>query len=447
MEEYGQALLIDVATVVSCIALLLRFGDLRFSHPATPYVVFHLHTVTVRLAGLMNGAPTLYSTWLGSHEPVTAEEIARAALYCDLAFLVVTLVWIFVRVSPRPGEPQRADAMRIDQRILRPVLLGAFVMGVLGLWLIKIPGVQSFEGMTPLSESNEWSSSSYLFILPTWFGLAVLGHIYYYGFRRWSGILLGIYLALMFLQGGSRYRVVVGLVLAATIWVERKNRRWPSKSMVLGFAGLALLFFPMKTIGGMIQKGASVSEIYDAGFDEVTEASEGSAPDHMFLDEFACALDLLDLHGKKYYGSLYLPLLTLPIPRAWWPDKPTLAPYVFDISTTGRPMGANGMITTYLGESYANFGFAGILLVPPVLAALLAYFRRKAFTAPSDSVLRFAYVLVSVNLIQVYRDGLQSIVVFTFVNMMPLVIVVLAHLVFANGRRSVFRSRFSPLPP
>ncbi|MBC8131385.1 MAG: hypothetical protein H7X95_00280 [Deltaproteobacteria bacterium] len=50
--------------------------------------------------------------------------------------------------------------------------------------------------------------------------------------------------------------------------------------------------------------------------------------------------------------------------------------------------------------------------------------------------MRFAYVLLSVNLIQVYRDGLLSIVVFTFVNMMPLVIIVILHVAFsANPRR------------
>jgi hypothetical protein len=169
----------------------------------------------------------------------------------------------------------------------------------------------------------------------------------------------------------------------------------------------------------------------------MNDAAEGSAPDMMFLDEFASALTLLDMKGHKYYGSIYLPLLTLPIPRAWWPDKPTLAPFIKDISTTFRPMSTAGMIATYLGESYANFGIVGIFLVPPLLAALLALFYRRAQLAPYDSVLRFAYMVLSVNLIQVYRDGLCSLVVFTFVNMMPLAAIVVAHVVvaFAIKRR------------
>ncbi len=41
--------------------------------------------------------------------------------------------------------------------------------------------------------------------------------------------------------------------------------------------------------------------------------------------------------------------------------------------------------------------------------------------------MRLAYLLIACNLIQVYRDGLTSIVVFTWVNMMPLMVIVALH--------------------
>jgi len=178
-----------------------------------------------------------------------------------------------------------------------------------------------------------------------------------------------------------------------------------------------------------------LSQISDAVSESVTQAKGGAAADHLFLDEFACALTLLDQQNKLYFGSIYLPLLTLPIPRAIWPDKPTLGAAIREMSTRSRPMAASGMTTTYLGESYANFGVAGIFLVPPLLAYFLARFRRWAYVRPYDSLVRFSYVLLSVNLIQVYRDGLLSIVVFTFVNMMPLVLIVLAHAALSFSRR------------
>lgn len=425
VEEYGPTLLVDVTVVIACVLLLLKYGNLRFTHPATPYIVFHVHTVTIRLAGLINGGKTLYQN-SRFFEEVIPSEIIRAARYCDFAFCTVTAVWIvFALRGEREQKPQPPRLM-LDPRLLRPILLVAFVVGIVGLRLVaSIPGIGTYEGFNP---ESDWTTSSYLFILPTWFGLAVLGYIYYYGFGRISTLLVVFYLGLMALQGGMRFRAIIGLLLAIQILVERTNRRWPSRSVVLGLIVAAVMFFPMKQIGGQLQGGEAVADIATSLTDSVSEAAEGTASDQMFLDEFASALTLLDAKDTLYLGSIYIPLLTLPIPRALWPNKPSLAGFVEDISTRSRPMARSGMITTYLGEAYANFGVVGIFVVPIVLAVTLAMFHRRARAAPYHSVLRFVYVLLSVNLLQVYRDGLQSIVIFMFVNMMPLMIIALAHI-------------------
>jgi len=430
MSDYAQALIIDLATVLLCVGLLFRFADVRLSHPATPYIVFHVHTVTSRLAALLNGAPTLYTQMSYEFEPVMADEIVRAALYADIAFWAVTLVWLIVKISPKVRPTERF--LLLEERLLRPVLLITFVVGAIGLPLVtRLPGVDLYEW----DASNAWSASSYLLILPSWFGLAILGYIYVYGFRKWAALLLTGYLVVMALQGGMRFRFIIGFLLAVQIWVEQRDRRWPSRSMLVGLVAIGLAFFPMKDVGQLIQTGGTFEEVSDTVSDSVTNVSEGTAGDQMFLDEYASGLTLIDLQGKKYWGSIYTPLLTLPIPRVLWPDKPVLAGFLSDISSKARPMSISGMIVTYLGEAYANFGLAGIFLVPPLLALFLAVFYRYAYLAPRNSVMRFSYILLSVNLIQVYRDGLVSLVVFTFVNMMPLMIIVLLHLGAAAVRK------------
>jgi hypothetical protein len=90
-------------------------------------------------------------------------------------------------------------------------------------------------------------------------------------------------------------------------------------------------------------------------------------------------------------------------------------------------MKENGMIVTVLGEAYANFGHLGLVVVPFVLAFVLARFHHRAQGAPFLSVRRFAYLLVAANLIQVFRDGLTSLVIFVVVNMLPLTLLVVAH--------------------
>src|SRR5207344_2069338 len=118
----------------------------------------------------------------------------------------------------------------------------------------------------------------------------------------------------------------------------------------------------------------------------------------------------------------YLALLTLPMPRQWWPSKPGLADFLTDISTRKRPMAEMGMVVSYLGEAYLNLGYVGILLVPWLAGYGLSRAYFLAYKRPYLSVARFFYLLVACNLIQIYRDGLISLVVFTFVHMMPLMV-------------------------
>jgi hypothetical protein len=66
-----------------------------------------------------------------------------------------------------------------------------------------------------------------------------------------------------------------------------------------------------------------------------------------------------------------------------------------------------------------------------------------AYRSSYFSVSRFAYLLIACNLIQVYRDGLTSLVVYTSVNMMPLTIIVLLHLMLPV-RRARATTEYNP---
>ena len=106
-------------------------------------------------------------------------------------------------------------------------------------------------------------------------------------------------------------------------------------------------------------------------------------------------------------------------------------------------MGELGMIVTFLGESYANFGYAGIVLIPMLLAYILARVYFRAYRSNYFSVMRLSYLLIACNLIQVYRDGLTSIIVFTWVNMMPLMIIVLLHYIIPSARRKKLQTAYA----
>ncbi len=351
----------------------------------------------------------------------------------------MTIAWIrasFVDERNVRKSPQLAKEGPPNLSLRHIWTISAIVLpfGIFGFYAYSIlPG---FEGER--IELGEWQSSSWLFITQAWIGLVLLALIYWYGFRWWLSTLMALFLLVMAYQGYHRFRVIIPAILLTQIYLDRRKLRWPPV-YVMGFViALALLFFPMKEIGRMAQQGESVTQIVDNTRESIDSALVAESPDQTFLDLFACALTLTDENEKFYYGTTYINLVTLPIPRQWWPDKPSMADFVSDISRPWRPMAEMGMIVTYLGESYVNFGFLGIVFIPYLLAYWLARGYFRAYRSNYFSVTRLAYLLIACNLIQVYRDGLVSIIIFTWVNMMPLMLIVSLHLILPMKKANKF---------
>jgi hypothetical protein len=440
VNEIQLTLLIDISLVLTCCALLLLFGRLAHSHPAVIYIFFHLYAVTARLLSLSFDTQTLFSRWVqyGLYQPVTDGEIIRAVIVADVALVVMTLCWIKAAVD---AARQKAGISLRTYRVLsvkymKWVTAVALPLGIVSIALFaSIPGVREAGLGNTRVGLGAWEKSSWLFIMVTWPGLVILALIYWYGFRWWLNVAISLYLLLMMYQGFHRFRVIIPAILMTQIYLDRHRLRWPRARFIVLLVITLLLFYPLKTIGRAAQsmfaedktKQLSLGEIVDYSAKDIDTALSGNADDQQFLDQYASALTLIDENGKFYYGSVYLPILTLPIPRQFWADKPGLADYLKDISRPWRPMAEMGMVITIWGESYINFGYAGIVIIPGLLAYCLgrAYF--YAYKSQYYSVIRFAYLLIACNLIQVYRDGLISIVVFTFVNMMPLVLIVILH--------------------
>jgi hypothetical protein len=421
-------LFIDLLVASACAVILLRYGRLSHSHPGTIYLFFHLYTFTLRLVGVAFGAPTLLSQYMLFFEPVTHDEIARAALMGDLALVVMTVGWLkasrddLMNLRKRPGLPSK-NLPNLSLKHIWSVVALAFPLGLFGLWAFSnLPGVAN-EGW----ELGEWQTSNWFFITQVWAGLALLALIYWYGFRWWLMLPMSLYLLVMAYQGYHRFRVLIPAILLVQIFLDRRKLKWPPVYIVGMIMLLMLLFFPLKDIGRLAQEGEGIEQIVDVSRQSVNTALAAKAPDQQFLDQFACALTLLDDSGKRYYGTTYLAILTLPVPRQWWPNKPGLADYLNDISIPSRPMNEMGMIVTFLGESYANFGYLGIVFIPGLLAYFLGRAFFRAYRSNYFSVIRLTYLLIACNLIQVYRDGLTSIVIFTWVNMMPLMLILVLH--------------------
>lgn len=422
---YDVALLIDLVTIGLSALVLVRFGNLTHSHPATVYLVFHFVTFTMRVFALSNGAMPLW-TAQPNFEGVREGEITRAMSLADVALVSMTLAWLFA--ARRPGRVISRTGASLDRRIVLAVVGVALPLGVWGSTLQLRFGGETLG----TAGTGAGYQSGYFQILPEWPALVLLVLIYVYGFRWWLVAPMGLQLAVVGTQGYHRFRAVIPAILMIQMWLDRRGRRWPTRSMVVLLFAMALVFYPLKRVGRLVQQGANLEEIVDQTQDAVSDALVGRAEDQALLDEFAMALTLLDENGKWYLGEPYVALATLPVPRFLWPEKPAVSDYIKDFSRPWRPMYGNGMVVTFLGEAYANFGYVGIAIIPFLLAFVLARVHQSLFGQPYGTLWHFAYLLVACNLIQVYRDGLTSIVFFVLVHMMPLAAIVLIQVGWAT---------------
>ena len=427
-----------------CSILLWRYARISALHPGFMYLLFHVWGFTLRVYAILSGAPTLFTNWPGAL-PVSDAEIAWAANLADLALVTMTAAWIKVAADDRRrhnllrsnthGDPNSA---MLSERVISIVGAIAAPIGLLALL---------YFGDTPTLESYKidlgaWNSSTWTVIAQPWAGLVLLSLIYYHGFRKVLVAPMCAYLLVMAVQGGSRYRVVIPLIFMLLVWLSRKGKKWPRLWMVGTGLAVTLVFFPMKTIGSMLHKGEPVSHIAELAGNEIADAARGQAGDQYILDQFASTVSLVDHFGRYYYGTLYYPLLTMPVPRQWWPEKPPLNLYQHEITTPWRPMARAGMVATLHGESYANLGVVGIIIISYFSAYGFGWFYFAALRKSYFSVFRFTYVVVASNLINIFRDGLISLVVFTVLGMSPLIAI--AALSYFSFRRSRFWRSPSP---
>ncbi len=431
------AALLDTFVLVTCAALMLKYARLSALHPGFMYLIFHSLVFTARLYSILAGSPTLFTNWRGGL-PVTEAEIAWAANLADIALVAMTAGWIKVAADdrrtfgiPREDALPDPDATVLSERVIWFVAAITVPIGLLALFYFgNTPTVGVYK-----VDLGDWNTSSWTVVTQSWPGLMLLALIYYYGFRKVLVVPMGLYLLVMAVQGYNRFRVIVPLLFLLCVWLSRKGKKWPPTWMTVAGLGLLLLFFPLKTIGHMLQKGDTISDITEVTSAMITDVTTGRNQDQMIMDEFASSVSLVDNGHHYYYGALYYPLLVVPIPKQWWPDKPPINWYVHEISTPSRPMAHTGMVTTLHGESYANLGVVGIIIISYVVAYYLGWFYFRALRHSYFSVYRFLYLMVACNLVQVFRDGLTSLVVFTLVNMTPLVIIaVLSYLSFRRTR-------------
>ncbi len=434
MDSLLLYLMLDVLVVG--MVILVMFRRMSFWHPLTAYLLFHLYSFSLRAFSIWDGAPLMY-TGQANAEVITIGEINRAMLWADFALAVFAFASLLAHL--------RFDAKAVQpvvRRVMNPNIARTIGILCLPVGAYFLYGIKS----ATLDLSANSASAGYVQAMAMW-PMGVLGLlVFVFGFRWYLVGLIVFFLGVVALQGYHRFMLILPLLFFAAYYLQTIRRRWPTFSIIIGAILIALVFPRLKYIGQAVQYGDTQEALAQLGQSFTFSSKDKEiATSEEFLDQYAGTLTLADYNDRKFWGSTYLAIITLPIPRAWWPNKPGLADHLQEISTSGRRYDAEGRITTYLGESYLNFGYAGLFFVPLLMGYVLtAYFLQSA-SGPMQRLSRYVYLVIFMALVQTFRDGLLSIFVFTIVHNMPMLFAVIGHMIPGFAVKSLDRPAADPL--
>ncbi len=429
---------IDCLTILTVLVLMVR--RMSFWHPLTAYLFFHIYSFSYRAIQINLGAPLMYYSQAGA-DMITLEEIERAMFWADAALVIFALgAWLaharFDSCADRP----------IIRREMNLKIVKAIGCVCLPIGLVFMYGIRAAAGNRLEVEDN--AMVGYAQVLGMW-PIGVLGlMIFAMGFRWYLVLSAFILLGTVALQGYHRFMLILPLIYFTAYYLMTKRLRWPTWPILMGALIVALIFPRLKYIGRAVQNG-DTSEAFtylaqSFNFAEKTsDASNGIGEG--FLDQYAGALTLIQQNERKFWGAPYIAIITLPVPRAWWPGKPGLADHLKEISTNGRDYAREGRIITYLGEAYLNFGYAGLWVIPLITGYLLTLFCLQSTVGPIARFGRYFYLVIFMALIQTFRDGLASLVLFSVVHNMPMLFACLAHLIPGVATKIIDRPPADPL--
>ena len=405
---------IDIITLFTCTWLLFRFGRLSIYHPATTYLIFHSFAFTTRLVFLTNGAAFFLGGQIDYFTEIEVHEIVRAAYLADLGFISMTTAWLVESNRRRPLNSSKSVII-MDGNVLKAVLLITVPIGIWGIFSqLYIPGFGKAQ-----VDFGTWSDSSYLQNTQNLLILSLLMIIFKYGFQRYSLLIVGLCLFILAFQGQHRYRVLVPCLFLLFLYLHRRQKQWLSPRLILMIMLGIMIFLPMKYVGKLIQQGASSEDLIEFASEYRESLGVGANADFSFLDMYASTLTLIDQKGGYYYGSTYLNLLLIPIPRQFWEGKPSLVQWITDVSTPSRNLKELGAIPTIYGEAYVNFGIWGIIFIPFLFAKYSTRWYFHVLNVHPESINLYLYLYFAAIMVQVYRDGLTSIIIFLSAYNMP----------------------------
>lgn len=402
---YDVLLFVNLALWLGLTVYYLRQQCASVYHPATYYLFFH---------GLVFVARPLLA-WYREYDAIYIAYQFTPSLDDKLTVLMAAMLGLisFMLAAMRSGNapPKFVKDLCTEgerSKLIMPFLIVAVVLAPLGLmsalynWSDRGAGTTTMildasTGYTVNTTGNGYFDNLQLLLAP----LSVL-FVWLFRFRWWSFVPLVAFVVLRSGTGG-RWPFVMACATAALLFLYERRRRWPNmRAVIIGIATLALF----QAVGE--DRGSAVRNIFiedqATNYYGLRDSRYLEGMDFANLEFFEYLVYVVPQRSGTYNFFLdNLQILTQPVPRALWPEKPVGPPIkLFSLFDYGYPI---GMTYSLPGEGWVQLGYLGVVVWCGLFGWLFGwvYNRFERSTHGNPAVLY--YLLFLPLSLTFFRDG------------------------------------------
>ena len=353
---YPILLLASVAIFLVVTIVYLRQDFSSIYHPISLYLVFHGIVFTLRpIFAYWQHYDFLYRVYRFNPSPDVKSTVIICANLGLLAFVAGAWKGGSAPLIFRQGPAEIAHRKRLIPAFLLAIGLIApiAVASIVTVYTSGYVGMRLdvHTGVSINTASNGWLLEAQLMLVP----LSVL-LAWTFRFRWWSFLPLLVFVTVRAGTGG-RGPFIVACVAAGMLWMFDSKRRWPSLWMFVLMVPLTTGFYVLG------QERGAVRTFLDDG--KIIELRESTAfmetMDWANMEFFEYLVETVPRKTGTYgYFIDNLQVLTEPVPRVLWTNKPIGSPIkMFNLFDYGNPI---GMTYSLPGYGWMQLGYFGVAL-------------------------------------------------------------------------------------
>ena len=323
--------------------------------------------------------------------------LTTALFYALLGILATYLGYGYIGTLSRGVRPLRVDLTLSDRSLF---IIGAVFVGC-DVATRVVPAIAALPSASQAVFSLGFLGSCFLAAV-----------VVKQGVRAWVRVpaiaVLGAYVLVRLAEGTLAPPMLIGATCVVMYWYHRRRIPWlVIGTVIVGYA----LINPTKneiratTWGGNYTLSEQVDVFLDVAWEQLSDFGHRSQFEEQkyFATSltrlggaqlFARTLEQIPAHAPFWEGRSLLPLLTKPIPRIFWADKPeenignTFGRIVIGVLDPGDYVTAVNI--PWIVDLYANFGLAGIVVGMTIIGIFLRYLVEK-FSGTPGNPLRFYF--------------------------------------------------------